>query len=80
VGDVSPTEPVKEVNKEWNHHFIFGLVPGGNATMVAADYLPSGTENYVVKTNQSFLNGLVGSLTFGIYTPTQTKFYVPMNE
>jgi len=78
VGDVKPTEPVTEVNKEWTHHFLFGLVPGGNAKVNPIDYLPAGQENYIVKTNTSFLNGFVAGLTFGIYTPTQVKYYVPM--
>ena len=34
--------------------------------------------DFVVKTNQSFLNLLVSGITCGIYTPTQTKFYVPL--
>ena len=37
-------------------------------------------ENYVVRTYSSFLNGLVGSLTFGIYTPTSTVYYVPLKD
>jgi hypothetical protein len=37
VGNVAPTEPVVEVNKEWNHHFLVGLVPGNNAKMNPAD-------------------------------------------
>jgi hypothetical protein len=80
VGNVAPTEPVVEVNKEWNHHFLIGLIPGNNAKMNPADYLPEGQKNYVVRTNQSFLNGLVSSVTFGIYTPTQTKYYIPFKD
>ena len=80
VGNVEPKAPVVEVNKEWNHHLIYGLVPLSNAYMNPKDYLPEGQVNYVVKTNQSFLNGLVAGLTFGIYTPTQTKFYVPFED
>jgi hypothetical protein len=80
VGDMKPTEPVKEVNKVWTHHFLFGLIPGGNATAEPENFLPSGTEDYMVKTNQNFWNSLVGSLTIGIYTPTQTKYYVPYGE
>jgi hypothetical protein len=80
VGDITPQEPVTEVNKVWNHHLIFGLVPLENATMNVEKYLPGGASNYVVKTNQSFLNGLVNIVTFGIYTPTQTKYYVPLKD
>ena len=79
VGDVKPKEPLVQVNSEWNHHLIFGLVPLDNATMVAADYV-NNRPNYVIKTNQSFLNGLVGILTMGIYTPTTTTYYIPLRN
>lgn len=79
VGNVKPKEPVVQINKEWNHGLIFGLVPLNNATMVASEYV-DGAPNYVVKTNQSFLNMLVSGVTFGIYTPTQTKYYIPMKD
>ena len=71
--------PVVKVNSEWNHHFLFGLIPGSNAKMVAKDYV-DGAENYVVKTNQTFVNGLVNFLTFGIYTPTTTTYYVSLKD
>ena len=73
VGNVEKSEPLIEVSREWNHQLIYGLVPLNNATMKA-------TENYVVRTYSSFLNGLVGSLTFGIYTPTSTVYYVPLKD
>ncbi len=76
VGNVEPKEPLIEVNKEWNHGFIFGLVAGENATMNVNEYIGKATD-YVIKTNQSFLNGLVSVVTFGIYTPTQTTYYIP---
>lgn len=79
VGNVQVKEPVVKVNREWNHHLIGGLVPLGNASMVAKDYLPE-NENYVVKTNMSFLNMLVAGITFGIYTPTQTTYYIPLKD
>ncbi len=80
VGNVQAKDPVVEVNKEWNHQLIFGLVPLSNATLNPEKYLPKGQVNYVVKTNMSFLNMLVQGATFGIYTPTQTKFYVPFED
>lgn len=77
VGNVKPKEPLVEVNSEWNHHLIYGLVPLGNTTMVAADYV-NNKPDYVVKTYTSFLSGLLSGITFGIYTPTQTKYYIPL--
>ena len=79
VGDVKPNEPVVKINSEWNHHVICGLVPVGNSKMKADEYV-TGYKNYVVKTNMNFLNMLVGGITFGIYTPTQTVYYIPLRD
>lgn len=79
VGNVTKEEPLVEVNKEWNSQFIAGLVTTRSAKMNPADYV-NNAPNYVVKTNQTFLTGLVGAVTLGIYTPTQTKFYIPLKD
>lgn len=54
---------------KWNHYVVYGLAPVGvsDAKEMAGD-----AENYTVHTSQSFVNGLVQVLTFGIYTPTTT--------
>lgn len=78
-GDVKPNEPLVQVNRQWNHHLIAGLVPVGKNKLAAAEYV-NDTPNYVVKTNQNFVNLLVSYITCGIYTPTQTKFYIPLRE
>ena len=54
---------------KWNHYVIFGLAPVGvsNSKQMAGE-----SENYTVQTRQSFVNGLVSAITFGIYTPTTT--------
>lgn len=65
VIDTGKAPAPETINRPWAHGFIFGLVP------------PSVTEtkgtcqNGVAKveTQQSFLNGLVGMITYGIYTP-----------
>lgn len=79
MGSVTQDEPLVEVNKKWNSQFIGGLVTTKSAKMNPAEYVDN-APNYVIKTNQSFLNGLVGAVTLGIYTPTQTKFYVPLKD
>lgn len=53
------------INRPWTNTFILGLVPA--AEIETASQCPSGVAR--VETQQSFLNGLVGALTFGIYTP-----------
>ncbi len=54
---------------KWNHYVIYGLAPVGVSD---SKQMADGAENYTVHTRQSFVNGLVSSLTFGIYTPTTT--------
>jgi len=53
----------------WNHYLIVGLAPVGVSD---AKQLAGGAQNYTVKTEMSFVNGLIGAITFGIYTPTTT--------
>ena len=78
-GNVKPNEPLVQVNQEWNHHLIGGLVPVGKNKLEAAEYV-NNAEDFVVKTNHNFLNLLVSRITCGIYTPTQTKFYIPLRD
>ncbi|SOS74606.1 Bor family protein [Tenacibaculum piscium] len=54
---------------EWNHYVVYGLAPVGVSN---SKQMASGAKNYTVHTRQSFVNGLVSALTFGIYTPTTT--------
>lgn len=79
VGDVSPNQPMVKVNSVWNHHIIGGLVPLGNASMRADKYVGDRTR-YVIETNQSFLNLLVNFCTLGLYTPTTTTYYLPIDR
>ncbi len=55
---------------EKNHFFLYGLIPGkvSNPQNMAGK-----AENFEVTEVQTFVDGLVGVLTFGIYTPSTTK-------
>lgn len=55
--------------KAWNHYVIYGLAPVGVSDSEA---LANGATDYTVNTKQTFVNGLVAAITFGIYTPTLT--------
>ena len=55
--------------KKWNNYVIGGLVPVGVSD---PKVMAAGAENYTVNTKHSFVNMLVGGLTFGIYAPTTT--------
>lgn len=54
---------------QWNHYVIYGLAPVGVSD---SKQMAGGAENYTVHTRQSFVNGLVAAITFGIYTPSTT--------
>lgn len=54
---------------KWNHYVIEGLVPVGVSDSKA---MAGGAKDYSVHTRMSFVNGLIGGITFGIYTPTTT--------
>jgi Bor protein len=57
------------INQPWAMGFIYGLVPP--KTVEAAKQCPGGVAQ--VETQHSFLNSLVGGLTFGIVTPMTIK-------
>ncbi|MDP5121265.1 MAG: Bor family protein [Spirosomaceae bacterium] len=54
---------------KWNHYVIGGLAPVGVSDSKA---MAGGATDYTVFTRQTFVNGLVAALTFGIYTPSTT--------
>ncbi len=54
---------------KWNHYVIYGLAPVGVSD---SKQMADGAENYTVHTRQSFVNGLVSAITFGLYSPTTT--------
>lgn len=54
---------------QWNHYVIYGLAPVGVSN---SKQMADGATDYSVHTRQSFVNGLVSAITFGIYTPTTT--------
>ena len=37
-------------------------------------------QKYAIKNHHTFLNGFLEVITCGIYTPSKTTFYVPINE
>jgi hypothetical protein len=54
---------------KWNHYLIYGLAPVGVSD---SKQMADGATDYEVFTRQSFVNGLISGITFGIYTPTTT--------
>lgn len=76
VGNIQRKDAMVKVHKAWNGHFLFGLIAGKNATVDPEKHMGN-QKDYMIKTNTTFVNGLVGVVTFGIYTPTTTHFYAP---
>ena len=72
----NPEEPLVHVASEHNQHFLCGLIVNHQKVK---SYVP-GVENYVIENKQTFWDGFVSGITFGIYTPTTTKFYVPKSN
>lgn len=58
------------VHDEWRHHWLWGLV-NPDQELALQQVCPSG--NATIHMEASFLNGLVGVLTSGIYTPTTVQ-------
>jgi hypothetical protein len=58
-----------EKTTKWNHYALWGLVPAGVSD---SKQMAEGSANYTVHTRQTFVNGLVSGLTFGLYSPTTT--------
>jgi hypothetical protein len=54
---------------QWNHYVIAGLAPVGVSD---SKQMADGATDYTIFTRHSFVNGLIGAITFGIYTPTTT--------
>ncbi len=57
------------VHEPWAHSWIYGLVPPD--AVHTRERCATGVAR--VETQRSFLNGLVGILTLGIYTPMEIK-------
>jgi len=55
--------------KEKNHYLIYGLAPVDISNPIE---MAGNNENYNVKIEHTFVDGLLNAITFGIYTPTTT--------
>ena len=60
----APASPTV-IDKQWQNSFVIGLVPPPELDVKAQ--CPQGVAK--VETERSFLNGLVGAITYNIYTP-----------
>ena len=59
-----------------NHHHHFFVSGIGQKKTVDATKICGGAENVVkTETQQTFVNGLLGFITLGIYTPLEARVY-----
>ena len=65
----APPATTQVVDKPWQNSFVYGLVPPPELN--TKEQCPQGFG--IVQTERSFLNGLVGALTYSIYTPMHAK-------
>jgi hypothetical protein len=77
-GSLTTDAPVIKVNSKKNHALIEGLVPLGNG-LDAKKYIGERTD-YITKSQITFVDGFLRLITAGLYTPSTTTFYVPLNE
>lgn len=57
------------VARPWSNSFVYGIVPP--APVSTAETCTGGVSQVI--TQRSFLNGVVSSLTFGLYTPIDIR-------
>lgn len=69
VVQTGATPGPRVVEHPWTATYVFGLVPAREISTVAQ--CPDGVA--IIETQQTFLNGLVGVLTLGIYTPQTVR-------
>ena len=55
--------------KEKNHYLIYGLAPIKTSN---PQEMAKGAKDFDVKTEHTFVDGLLNTITFGIYNPTTT--------
>ena len=75
VGDTKPKEPMIEVSKSHDAHFIGGLVK--TAKNIAEEHIGD-AENYMIRSQYGFGDIVLSAITVGIYTPTTSKYYIPV--
>lgn len=76
VGNVNTDEDLVHVRSVRNFHLIGGSVVTHEK---ASDYIGD-IKDYVIETKRTFGDLLLSGITFGIYSPTTTKFYVPASN
>lgn len=78
VGNIKGDEPLVKVHTKKNHSIIFGLIPVGKNQVQHASSVVGEKTDYLLETQKTFVDGLLEWLTIGIYNPTTTSYYMPL--
>lgn len=76
VGNVGANEELVHVESVRHPHVLGGLVVNHDK----ASYHMEGINDYVVERKMTFGDMVLSVVTFGIYTPSTTKYYVPKSN
>ncbi len=79
VGTLEKDAPMVKVNTVKNHFLVEGLIPISNTKIQDSKYVGN-RKNYQVKKTITFVDGLLRVITFGIYTPSTTVYYLPIED
>lgn len=76
VGSMNADEPAIKVNTVKNHFLLGGLIPIAKTDLQDSKYVGQ-AKAYKVKKSITFLDGLLQCITFGLYSPSTTTYYIP---
>ena len=78
-GNMTENTPQVKVVSKNNPILLWGLLPLSGSRQQAKDVVGNRTD-YTTKTSWTFINGLLNFITIGIYTPTTTTYYLPLEN
>lgn len=71
---MEPEQPMRQVAKVKNHQFLIGLI---KPKQDKAENHVSDTKHFTIQTRQTFWDGFLSGITYGIYTPSTTYYFEP---
>lgn len=77
VGNLDKNDPTVKVNTVKNHFLLGGLIPIANTNLQDSKYIGK-AKTYKVKKSFTFLDGFLQCITLGLYTPSTTTYYLPV--
>ena len=75
-GNTTENTAMVEVASKKNHILLWGLLPLESSKQNVKDVVEN-KKDYQIQSQHTFVDGLLGMITLGIYTPTTTTYYLP---